>query len=61
MTESSGPQDSLAAENEPFFEKIERAVRDLFERAKARDELHFAFSLNPEFRGEQGARLVDRG
>lgn len=54
MTESPGPKDPLADENEPFFEKIERAFRDLFERAKARHELHFAFSLNPEFRGEQG-------
>jgi hypothetical protein len=43
-----------AAENKAFFEKIERAFRDLFERAKARNELHFAFSLTPEFRGEQG-------
>lgn len=54
MTDFLGPQDPLAAENHQFFEKIERAFRDLFERAKARNELHFAFSLNPEFRGEQG-------
>ena len=43
------------AENEAFFEKIERAFRDLFDRARGRNELHFAFSLNPEFRGEQDA------
>jgi hypothetical protein len=54
MTESPDPQDPLGAQNEPFFEKIERALRDLFERAKAQNELHFACSLNPEFRGEQG-------
>jgi hypothetical protein len=54
MSKSHDPQDPLPVENEPFFEKIERAFRDLFERAKARNELHFAFSLNPEFRGEQG-------
>jgi hypothetical protein len=54
MTEHPDPQDQLAIENGPFFEKIERAFRDLFERAKRRHELHFAFSLNPEFRGEQG-------
>src|SRR5437899_1403444 len=54
MTESPDTQDPRAAENGRFFEKIERALRDLFERARARNELHFAFSLNPEFRGEQG-------
>ena len=43
----------LVAENEKFFEKSERAFRDLFDRARAKNELHFALSLNPEFRGEQ--------
>jgi hypothetical protein len=45
----------LVAENEKFFEKSERAFRDLFDRARAKNELHFALSLNPEFRGEQDA------
>src|ERR1700675_1448313 len=52
----SEPPDSphpLMAENEVFFEKIERALRDLFDRARARNEIHFAHSLVPEFRGEQ--------
>ena len=54
MTESLDPQDPLAPESEAFFEKLERTLRDLFDRARARNELHFALSLNPEFRGEQG-------
>ena len=54
MTESLDPQDPLAPENEAFFAKLERTLRDLFDRARARNELHFALSLNPEFRGEQG-------
>src|SRR5262245_49148370 len=54
MSKSHDPQDPLPAESQPFFEKVERAFRDLFERAKARNELHFALSLNPEFRGVQG-------
>lgn len=55
MTESTLPQGRVEAENEPFFEKTERAFRDLFERARTKNELEFAFSLNPEFRGEQDA------
>jgi hypothetical protein len=39
--------------NQPFYEKVERALRDLFERAKAAHELHFAMALSPEFRGTQ--------
>jgi hypothetical protein len=39
--------------NQPFYEKVERALRDLFERAKAAHELHFAMALSPEFRGAQ--------
>jgi len=55
MTEPPDPPDPLIAENDAFFEKIERAFRDLFDRARARSEIHFALSLNPEFRGEQDA------
>jgi hypothetical protein len=39
--------------NQPFYEKAERGLRDLFERAKAAHELHFAMALAPEFRGSQ--------
>ncbi len=53
MTESPDPQHPLVAENEALLEKTERAFRELFNCARARDELHFAFSLNPEFSGEQ--------
>src|SRR5713226_8779954 len=55
MTEPPDPQHPLLAENEAFFEKTERAFRDLCDRARAKNELHFALSLNPEFRGEQDA------
>lgn len=41
--------------NLAFFEKAETSIRDLFERAKATNELHFALSLAPEFRGCQDA------
>ena len=41
--------------NQAFFEKAERVLRDLFDRAKAAHELHFAMALMPEFRGEQDA------
>ena len=37
----------------PFFERAERSLRDLFDRAEAAHELHFAMTLMPEFRGEQ--------
>jgi hypothetical protein len=55
MSESPDYQHPLAAENEKFFEKAERAFHDLFDRARAKNELHFVMSLNPEFRGEQDA------
>jgi hypothetical protein len=47
--------EELRAENQRFYEKAERALRGLFEVAKARNELHFALSLNPEFRGMRDA------
>jgi hypothetical protein len=47
--------DELRAENQRFFEKAEAALRGLFAAAKARNHLHFALSLNPEFRGMRDA------
>lgn len=41
--------------NQAFFEKAERSLRELFDRAQAAHELHFAMALMPEFRGEQDA------
>lgn len=41
--------------NEAFYGKSQRALRNLFERAKAAHELHFAMALMPEFRGCQDA------
>lgn len=37
-----------------FIEKAADAFRELFTAARSKNELHFAFSLAPEFRGEQG-------
>jgi hypothetical protein len=45
--------DALKDENERFFAKTEPAFRALFEKARAANELQFAFSLMPEFRGIQ--------
>jgi len=43
----------LIRENDAFYEKTERAFLNLFEIAKRKNELHFALSLNSEFRGMQ--------
>jgi hypothetical protein len=38
-----------------FLEKADMAFRTLFDRARAKDELQFAFALSPEMRGLQDA------
>jgi len=38
------------SKNEEFLQKAEVAFREIFAKAKEIDELHFAFSLAPEFR-----------
>jgi hypothetical protein len=63
MSEDTGSGETEQDPNQAFFEKAERALRDLFDRAKAAHELHFAMALMPEFRGEQmpvGALLTNR-
>jgi len=45
----------LEKANRAFYEKAGKALRHLFESAKAKNELHFALSLAPEFRGMQTA------
>jgi hypothetical protein len=55
MSEDTGSGETERDPNQAFFEKAERALRDLFDRAKAAHELHFAMALMPEFRGEQDA------
>ena len=55
MSEDTGLGETEQDPNQAFFEKAERALRDLFDRAKAAHELHFAMALMPEFRGEQDA------
>jgi hypothetical protein len=39
--------------NAEFFEKAERALKALFDAARAKNELDFAFALEPEQRGYQ--------
>jgi hypothetical protein len=41
--------------NDEFFEKVERALRALFDLALQKNELHFAMALMPEMRGMQDA------
>ncbi len=43
--------EALERENEQFFEKAERAFRELFDAAKAKNEIHFGLALGPENRG----------
>lgn len=45
----------MQIENEKFLEKSDAAFRELFEKAKAANELQFAYSLMPEFRGMRDA------
>jgi len=40
--------------NEVFYDKAIVSFRELFQKAKETNELQFAFSLSPEFRGCQG-------
>ena len=39
--------------NQAFYDKAKRALEDLFEKAKAKNELHFVMAMMPEFRGMQ--------
>lgn len=41
--------------NEEYYQRLEASLRELFEKAKEVNELQFAFSLAPEFRGCQGS------
>jgi hypothetical protein len=53
-----GEQDATTDEdgpNQQFYDKAIRALRELFEKAKAAHELHFAMAMMPEFRGSQDA------
>ena len=51
MSEAQPQQsDPLKQANLLFYEKAKKSFQHLFELAKAKNELHFAFSLSPEFR-----------
>ena len=54
-TVENGATTAPADPNREFYEKAIRSLRDLFDRAKAAHELHFAMALMPEFRGMQDA------
>jgi len=45
----------LEKENRAFHEKAAESLRHLFGAAKKKNELHFALSLMPEFRGLRAA------
>lgn len=47
--------EALQKQNEEFFEKTEQAFKKLFDAAKAKNELDFAFALEPEERGYQNS------
>lgn len=46
--------DKLKLENEAFYKVAEAELTSLFEKARQKNELHFALSLIHEFRGIQG-------
>jgi len=52
--EAKKPEEK-ADPNQPFYEKAERGLRQLYENAKAKNELHFVTALMPEMRGMQDA------
>jgi hypothetical protein len=47
------PSDQWSNPNSAFHEQAIKAFRRLFDAARAKNELHFALSLNAEFRGSQ--------
>jgi hypothetical protein len=53
MAEENIKADAQIDANQAFNDKAVAALRDLFEKAKAAQELHFAMSLMPELRGMQ--------
>ncbi len=56
MTDSANIDiEALEKQNEAFFEKAERAFKQLFDAAKVKNELDFAFALEPEERGYQNS------
>lgn len=61
MSREADDIEVLRAENQRFYEKADVALRRLFESARSRHELHFAMSLNPEFRGMQDAGWSSAG
>jgi hypothetical protein len=54
-TEHKTPKEEKKDPSQEFYDKAERALRALFDKAKAAHELHFAMALMPEMRGLQDA------
>jgi hypothetical protein len=55
MTEEGKPADEPKDPNQEFYDKAVRALKELCEKARAAQELHFAMALMPELRGAQDA------
>jgi hypothetical protein len=53
MVTGAKPTEEKSNPNQQFNDKAERALREVFEKAKATNELHFAMALMPEMRGMQ--------
>ena len=53
MAQPLDPKEVVPTANDEFYEKVERAFRELFDAARAKHELHFAMALMPEMRGMQ--------
>ena len=53
MATAAKPKEEKPEPNAQFYEKAERALKKVFEKAKATNELHFAMALMPEMRGMQ--------
>lgn len=51
----AGQTDAVDAELQDYNDRVLAAFDQLFEAAKAREEVQFAMALNPEFRGMQDA------
>ncbi|NIC04860.1 hypothetical protein [Billgrantia bachuensis] len=47
--------EKLVTENKKYYECLDKCLRELFDKARDTNELQFAFSLSPEFRGLQDA------
>ena len=50
---SENASDQKSDPNQAYYDKAISSLQDLFEKAKAKNELHFVMALMPELRGMQ--------